>query len=140
MSKLDLTEQHTRKRARFVAREQITTKYGALNRAIDGIGHRLQTRSVRQMKTIAKQYSGIGLIGVLAALATLVTGEPAYARQRHQSCQTAYNSQANPNYGFGPRVCVHPHDVVVGDRIIGRDPDPNVRFDIMRQQNFRNGG
>jgi len=35
---------------------------------------------------------------------------------------------------------VHPHDVVVGDRIIGRDPDPNVRFDIMRQQNFHNGG
>ena len=93
------------------------------------------------MKTTAKQYNGIGLIGsVLAALATLVTAEPAYAGQRHQSCQTAYNSQANPNYGFGPRVCVHPHDVVVGDSIIGRDPDPNVRFDLMRQKNFRNGG
>jgi hypothetical protein len=91
------------------------------------------------MKTTAKQYVGIGLIGVLAALATLVTADPAYAG-RHQSCQTAYNAQANPNYGFGPRVCVHPNDVVVGNRIIGRDPDINVRFDIMRQQNFHNGG
>jgi hypothetical protein len=48
MSKLDLTERHTREWARFVAREQIATKYGALNRTIDGIGYRLQTRSVRQ--------------------------------------------------------------------------------------------
>jgi len=90
------------------------------------------------MKTTAKQYSGIGLIGVLAAVATLVTAEPADAGQRH--CQTAYNSQANPNYGFGPRVCVHPNDVVVGNRIIRRDPDINVRFALMRQQGFRNGG
>jgi hypothetical protein len=94
----------------------------------------------RDNETTAKQYNAIGLIGVLAALTALVTAEPAYAGQRHQSCRTAYNTQANPNYGLGPRVCVHPHDVVVGDRIIGRDPDPNVRFDIMRQQNFRNGG
>ena len=66
------------------------------------------------MKTTAKQCSGVGVIGVLAALATLVTTEPANAGQRHQSCQTAYNTQANPSYGFGPRVCVHPYDVVVG--------------------------
>src|SRR5262249_16214882 len=46
------------------------------------------------MKTTAKQYNGIGVIGVLAAVATLVTAEPADAGQRHQSCQTAYNSQA----------------------------------------------
>jgi hypothetical protein len=92
------------------------------------------------MKTTAKQYNGIGLIGVLAALATLVAAEPAYASQRHQSCQTAYNTQANPNYGFGPRVCIQPNDVVVGNRIIGRDPDINVRFVLMRQYNFRNGG
>jgi hypothetical protein len=84
------------------------------------------------MKTRAKQYSPIGLIGVLAALANLVTAEPAYAGQRHQSCQTAYNAQANPNYGFGPRVCVHPHDVVAGNSIIGRDPDPFIRGQILR--------
>jgi hypothetical protein len=48
MSKLDLTEQHARERARFVAREQIAPKYGALNRTIDDIGYRLQTRSARQ--------------------------------------------------------------------------------------------
>jgi hypothetical protein len=87
------------------------------------------------MKTTAKQYSGIGLIGVLAAVAALVAAEPAYAGQRHQSCQTAYNSQANPNYGFGPRVCVHPHDVVAGNRIIGRDPDPFIRGQLLRAYN-----
>ena len=86
------------------------------------------------MKTTAKQYSGIGLIGVLAALATLAAAEPAYAggHQRRQSCQTAYNTQANPYYGFGPRVCVHPHDVVSGDRIVGRDPDPFIRGQLLR--------
>jgi hypothetical protein len=87
------------------------------------------------MKTTAKRYSAIGLIGVLAAAAALVAGEPAHAGQRHQSCQTAYNSQANPNYGFGPRVCVHPHDVVAGNRIIGRDPDPFIRGQLLRAYN-----
>jgi hypothetical protein len=65
--------------------------------------------------------------------------QPADAGGRHQACRTAYNSQANPNYGFGPRVCVQPNDVVVGNRIIGRDPDINVRFDLMRQSGWRNG-
>jgi hypothetical protein len=90
------------------------------------------------MKTTAKKFSGIGL-GALAALATVVAAQPADAGGRHRSCQTAYNSQANPNYGFGPRVCVQPNDVVVGNRIIGRDPDINVRFDLMRQSGWRNG-
>jgi hypothetical protein len=84
------------------------------------------------MKTTAKQYSGIGLIGLLAAVATLVTAGPADAGQRRLSCQTAYNAQANPNYGFGPRVCVHPHDVIAGNSIIGRDPDPFIRGQILR--------
>ena len=90
------------------------------------------------MKTAAKRYSGIGLIGVLAAVAALVAVEPAYAGGRHQGCQTAYNTQANPYYGFGPRVCVHPHDVVSGDRIVGRDPDPFIRGQLLRAYNSGN--
>jgi hypothetical protein len=49
--------------------------------------------------------------------------------------QTAYNAQANPNYRFGPRVCVHPHDVVSGQAIIGRDPDPFIRGQLLRAYN-----
>ena len=97
------------------------------------------------MKMTATQHSGIGLIGVLVALATLVTAEAAhaagYARrhhayaQRHHAPPTAYNTQANPNYGFGPRVRVHPNDVISDDRIIGRDPDPFIRGEILRHYN-----
>jgi hypothetical protein len=84
------------------------------------------------MKTTATQYRGIGLVAALAAFATLVTAEPADAGQRRPPCQTAYNAQANPSYGFGPRVCVHPHDVVAGNSIIGRDPDPFIRGELLR--------
>lgn len=87
------------------------------------------------MKTTATQYRGIGLVAALAALATLVTAEPADAGQRRPPCQTAYNAQANPSYGFGPRVCVHPHDVVAGNSIIGRDPDPFIRGQLLREYN-----
>jgi hypothetical protein len=44
----------------------------------------------------------------------------------------AYDTQANPNYGFGPLVPVDPNDVISGDRIIGRDPDPFIRGEILR--------
>jgi hypothetical protein len=55
--------------------------------------------------------------------------------RRGVPCVTAYNSQANPNYGFGPRRCVGPTDVVSGDRIIGRDPDPFIRNQLLRAYN-----
>jgi hypothetical protein len=75
------------------------------------------------------------LVGALLALAALITAEGAYAAgssQRQGTAPTAYNTQANPNYGFGPRVRVHPHDVISGDRIIGRDPDPFIRGELLR--------
>jgi hypothetical protein len=80
----------------------------------------------------ATQY---GFVGVLVVLATLITAETAYAAgntRRNQAAPTAYNAQANPDYGFGPRVRVHPNDVIAGDRIIGRDPDPFIRGQILR--------
>jgi hypothetical protein len=94
------------------------------------------------MKMIATRYTGISLGGVLVALATLIAAEPAFAAGhagRHHATPAAYayNTQANPNYGFGPRVRVHPHDVVSGDRIIGRDPDPFIRGEILRH--YHNG-
>lgn len=55
----------------------------------------------------------------------------AYARS-HQAVSQAYDAQANPTYGFGPRVTVHPDDVVSGNRVIGRDPDPFIRGEILR--------
>jgi opacity protein-like surface antigen len=30
--------------------------------------------------------------------------------------------------------------VTSGNRVLGTDPDPNVRFDLQREQNWRNGG
>jgi hypothetical protein len=84
------------------------------------------------VKITAIQYR---LVGVLLALATVITAEGAYAAgyaQRNRAAPTAYNAQANPNYGFGPRVRVHPNDVISGDRIIGRDPDPFIRGEILR--------
>jgi hypothetical protein len=87
-----------------------------------------------KMKMTATHHIGVGLVGVLTALG--ITAEPAHAgrharsnhyaaaayARRHRACVTAYDTQANPNYGFGPLVCVEPTDVVSGDRIIGRDP------------------
>jgi len=38
---------------------------------------------------------------------------------------------AQPPYG---------NAVVSGNRVLGTDPDPDVRFDLLREQNWRNGG
>src|SRR5712672_949738 len=74
------------------------------------------------------------LLGTSAALVMLIAAEAAQA-QEYQSedvAYRAYDTEANPNYGFGPRVTVHPDDVVSGNRIIGRDPDPFIRGEILR--------
>jgi hypothetical protein len=85
------------------------------------------------MKTIATRYLGTGLAAALVAIATVITAQPASAAShQRQSCQKAYNTQANPYYGFGPRVCIQPTDVVSGDRIVGRDPDPFIRGQLLR--------
>jgi len=66
------------------------------------------------------------------ALATLIAAEAANAQPRHQSGE-AYDAQVNPNYGFGPRVTIQPNDAVTGNRVIGRDPDPFVRDQLLRE-------
>jgi hypothetical protein len=71
------------------------------------------------------------------ALATLFATEGANAQAYAQVCEF-YNAQANPNYGFGPCVTVQPGDVVSGSRVIGRDPDPFIRNQLLRE--YHSGG
>ena len=82
------------------------------------------------------------LLGASAALAMLIAAEGAQAQEhlsheaayahRHHAAPEAYDVEANPRYGFGPRVTVQPDDVVSGNRVIGRDPDPFIRGEILR--------
>src|SRR5690242_12626363 len=58
--------------------------------------------------------------------------EVAYSPRHHAVPPLAYDTQANPNYGFGPLRQVGPNDVVSGNRIIGRDPDPFIRGELLR--------
>jgi hypothetical protein len=73
------------------------------------------------------------------ALATLFATENANAQAYAQRCEL-YNAQANPNYGFGPCVTLQPGDVVSGNRMIGRDPDPFVRNQLLREFHSGHGG
>ena len=76
------------------------------------------------------------------ALATLIAAQTAYAQEhlslvaanaeRHHAAPEAYDAQANPRYGFGPRTTARPDGVVTGNRTIGSDPDPFIRGEILR--------
>jgi hypothetical protein len=80
-----------------------------------------------------------GLLGLSVTLVALIIAQSADAAGRSQrrppAAPTAYNTQANPNYGFGPRVRIQPNDVVSGNRVIGRDPDPFIRGELLRHYN-----
>jgi hypothetical protein len=73
------------------------------------------------------------------ALATVVFAEGVSAvsapeaYDANHSARKAYDAEANPNYKFGPRVTVKPGDVASGDSVIGRDPDPSVRDELLRE-------
>jgi hypothetical protein len=74
------------------------------------------------------------VIAAAVALGTLVAAQAADAAQRYNGGQ-AYDAQANPNYRFGPRVTVQPGDVVSGNSVIGRDTDPFIRDQLLREYN-----
>jgi hypothetical protein len=74
------------------------------------------------------------VLATSVALGALVAAESANA-QAYAQRSGAYDAQANPNYGFGPRVTVRPDDAVSGNRVIGRDPDPFVRDQLLREYN-----
>jgi hypothetical protein len=68
------------------------------------------------------------------ALGTLMAAQAADAAPRYSGGQ-AYDAQANPNYRFGPPVTVQPGDVVSGNSVIGRDTDPFIRDQLLREYN-----
>ena len=74
------------------------------------------------------------VLAASVALGTLMAAQAADAAQRYNGSQ-AYDSQANPNYRFGPRVTVQPGDVVSGNSVIGRDTDPFIRDQLLREYN-----
>jgi hypothetical protein len=81
-------------------------------------------------------------LAALAALLTVVAIEgPASARG---VSPTANDLRSDPTFNraqgargsinIGPSFGRGPADVMFGGRTIGRDPDPNVRFQLMRDQ------
>ena len=66
----------------------------------------------------------------LAAMAIILAASPALA----QSSRKAQRPLPAPSYRASPDA------VYSGDRRIGTDPDPNIRFELMREQNWRKGG
>lgn len=74
------------------------------------------------------------VLAASVALGTLMAAQAADAAQRYDRGQ-AYDAQANPNYRFGPRVTVQPGDVVSGNSVIGRDTDPFIRDQLLREYN-----
>jgi hypothetical protein len=91
--------------------------------------------SAGQVMAAARHAVLSGLLVMIGALTVLIVAQTADAAQRGLPPGTAYNTQANPHYGFGPVVRVGPTDVVSGDRMIGRDPDPFIRNQMLR--NYR---
>jgi len=83
-------------------------------------------------------------LAISVALATLIAGEAAYAREaadgqaRHHRRGTAIDSQVRGEVGGGgPRVTVQRNDVVVGGRVIGADPDPFIRHQLRRDYDLQ---
>jgi hypothetical protein len=71
------------------------------------------------MKRICIAATVIGMVAMIAL--------PAYAQSRRKA-PTQYAPQATSP------------GVYTGRRGVNTDPDPNVQFEIMRQQNWRKGG
>jgi hypothetical protein len=71
------------------------------------------------MKRICIAATVIGMVAMIAS--------PVYAQSRRKA-PTQYAPQATSP------------GVYTGRRGVNTDPDPNVQFEIMRQQNWRKGG
>jgi len=80
-----------------------------------------------------------------AALTVLIGTAGAYAESHRrapdatygqQDRGTANDTQATGEEGIsGPRVKVKPGDVIDGGRVIGADPDPFIRDQLLREYN-----
>jgi hypothetical protein len=81
-----------------------------------------------------------GMMVTSVALVMLVGTEGAYAEQEtpdatygRQDRGTAIDTQGTGEEGIsGPRVRVQPGDVLTGGRVIGADPDPFIRDQLLR--------
>ena len=65
---------------------------------------------------------------IVAAVSAIVAS-PVFAQSTRNS-QRALQAQDRAN----------PNEVYSGGRRLGTDPDPNIRFEMLRQQNWRGGG
>jgi hypothetical protein len=75
------------------------------------------------------------LIGVTGAYAESNRRAPD-ATYGQQDRGTAIDTQATGEEGIsGPRVKVKPGDVIDGGRVIGADPDPFIRDQLLREYN-----
>src|SRR5262245_9629642 len=93
--------------------------------------HRINRQMESEMKILVSKLA----FAASVALATLAAAGAASAQPRHQAGSTVYDAQANPIYGFGPRTTVQPGDVISGNRLIARDPDPFIRDQLLRDYN-----
>ena len=84
-----------------------------------------RVRRVTHQLGLEKMYLMRGIYVIIPLLALLAS--PAFA----QSARQAKAQRAAP---------VRMHDAPVARPRFGTDPDPNVQFEIMRQQNWRKGG
>jgi hypothetical protein len=85
------------------------------------------------------------MLATSMALTMLVGAEGAYAETGRrapdatygqQDRGTAIDTQATGEEGIsGPRVKVKPGDVLDGGRVIGADPDPFIRDQLLREYN-----
>ena len=79
-----------------------------------------------------------GMLAAAVALTTPVAIDAAHAQvyPTRGSCPPgmAIDSQGSGNVdGAGPCVKVEPNDALVGDHVMGRDPDPFIRDQIRRE-------
>lgn len=73
------------------------------------------------------------LFGLSLALSALATA-PAFANSMHHARTPMARTGANSGteaYAAAPGYTNSP-DVIVDNKVVGRDPDPNIRFQILR--------
>jgi hypothetical protein len=78
------------------------------------------------MKTLVTKM----VLWISVALASLFPTEASYA-QSYRARSRPYDAVDHSRVR-DPRVSVHSNDVVSGNRVIGRDPDPFIRGEILR--------
>ena len=70
------------------------------------------------------------------AVGTLIAAEGAYAQQNPTAPKTGYAQRHRPPNVEAGRITRQSNDVRSGDRVIGHDPDPFIRGEILRQHSL----